>query len=216
MAGTKAHEPASPMQLAAATKELERASSKIKPGSGGYLIGPQDTLEVTVFKVQELSKTVLVAETGTVNLPLVGEVKAAGLTAQALEQDLTTRYGAKYLNKPQISVLIKEYNSQRVTVDGAIKKPGVFPLKGPTTLMHQLAAADGVNTDVSSNEVVIIRNKDGKRTAARFDLDEIKGGKVKDPALEAGDYVLVESSATKTALNNVLKAIPLASLFRVF
>jgi polysaccharide export outer membrane protein len=94
------------------------------PSSSAYKIGPLDVLDISVFKVAELSKSVQVADGGTINLPLVGEVPAAGKTAQEVETDLTAKLGAKYLQSPQVTVFVKEYNSQRVTVDGAVKKPG--------------------------------------------------------------------------------------------
>src|SRR5262249_50768849 len=84
------------------------------PGSAAYKIGPQDVLDISVFKAPELARTVQVADSGSVNLPLVGEVHAAGKTAQEIERDLAKRLGAKYMQSPQVTVYVKEYNSQRV------------------------------------------------------------------------------------------------------
>ena len=86
------------------------AEDVAKPGSRegvGYKIGPLDVLDISVFKVPELSKTVQVADAGTINLPLVGEIRAGGMTAQEVERDLTARLDAKYLRKPQVTVLSK-------------------------------------------------------------------------------------------------------------
>src|SRR5262249_36268086 len=95
-----------------AARAAERLTSAATPGSSGYKIGALDVVEFSVFKVPELTRTAQVAETGTINLPLVGEVKAAGRTAQELERELAKKLGAKYLQSPQVSILIKEYNSQ--------------------------------------------------------------------------------------------------------
>ena len=111
--------------------------------AGGYRIGPADVLDISVFNVPELSKTVQVADTGTVNFPLVGEVPAAGKTAQQLERELTAKLGAKYLQNPQVTVLLKENNSQLVTIEGAVKSPGVYPMKGETTLLQSMAHGRG-------------------------------------------------------------------------
>jgi polysaccharide biosynthesis/export protein len=186
--------PASP-EKTAALKAVEKATAASQPGSDGYKIGAQDTLEISVFKVPELSKVVQVADNGAINLPLLGD---------------------KYLNNPQVSVLIKEYNSQRVTVDGAVKKPGMYPLRGNTTLMQVIAGAEGINTEVASSEIVVIRNTSGKKSAAKFEIEDIRSGKIEDPKLVAGDYIMVETSAAKTAMNNLLKAVPLATVFRPF
>jgi polysaccharide export outer membrane protein len=186
------------------------------PGNSAYKIGPLDVLDVTVFKVKDLESHVQVAESGTINLPLVGEVPAAGRTAQEIERDLEKRLGAKYLKNPQVTIYVKEYNSQRLTVEGAVKKPGVYPLKGKTTLLQAIAMAEGQNTDLASSNVVVFRKTDGQRTAARFDVDEIRAGTTEDPTMRQGDVVVVETSTGKVAFNNVVKVIPIATLFRPF
>ena len=106
-----------------------------------------DVLDISVFQVPELTKSVQVADTGTINLPLVGEIAVVGKTAQQVERDLTARLGAKYLQNPQVTVYVKEYNSQQVTISGEIKKPGVFPLKGNTSLLQLIALAGGFEDD---------------------------------------------------------------------
>jgi polysaccharide export outer membrane protein len=144
-------------------------------------------------------------------------VQAAGLTARDLERSLTGALGAKYLQKPQVTVFVKEFNSQRITLEGAIKKPGVYPIQGGLTLLQAVAIAQGLDTAVSDGTAVIFRggNKQ-QRTVARFDIDSIKSGEASDPALQAGDVIVIGTSASKEALNNVLKVLPLASVFRPF
>jgi polysaccharide export outer membrane protein len=183
------------------------------PVSDGYKIGPQDVLEITVFKVPELSKTVQVAaDTGSVNLPLVGDVAAVGRTPQEVERDLTKRLGAKYLQNPQVSVYVKEFNSRRVTVEGAVKKPGVLPYRGETSLLQVIAMSEGL-TENSDSTVVIFRQQDGKRTAAKFDVSAIRTGAADDPAIKAGDVVVAGSSAVKESFNQILKVLPVGGLF---
>lgn len=182
------------------------------PGSSAYKIGAQDVLDISVFKVPEMSKSVQVADTGTISLPLIGEVPASGRTAQEIERDLAKRLGAKYLRDPQVSVFVKEYNSQRITVEGAVKKPGVFPYRGRTTLLQSIALAEGLDA-VSDSNVIVFRTTDGKRAAARFDVAQIRSGKTTDPPLEPGDVVVVETHAVKELFQNLIKAAPLASVF---
>lgn len=198
---------AAPAALSKVAQDLTAGS---KPGTGAYKIGPLDVLEVSVFKVPDLSKTVQVADSGTVNLPLVGEVPAAGRTAQDVERDLAKKLGAKYLQNPQVNVFVKEYNSQRVTIDGAVKKPGVFPIKGRSTLLQMIASAEGL-TEVANSEVVIFRETDGKRAAAKFNIDTIRSGDAEDPALMQGDTIVVGTSALAQSYQNLLKAVPLGS-----
>ena len=196
----------------AAKKEVEKATAVSNPKSNAYKIGPDDVIEVAVFKVPELSKAAQVNESGTINLPLLGEVPAVGRTTREMEQDLTKSLGAKYLRNPQVNVSVKEYNSQRVTLEGDIKKPGIYPFRGRMTLLQLVATAGGFEA-TADTEVIVFRGNDGKTTAAKFEFDDIRQGKAKDPELMSGDVIIVNSSAAKTAFQNVLKALPLAGFF---
>lgn len=180
------------------------------PGDASYKVGPLDVIEVNVFKVPELSKTVQVTEGGTINMPLIGETAVAGRTAQEIEFDLARRLGAKYLQSPQVNIIVREFNSQRVTLEGAARKPGIYPLKGKTTLLQLMAMADGINTEIANNEVVVFRTRDGKRYAAKFDVNEIRTGNAEDPQVLAGDVIVVHTSDVKSAFNGFMKALPLA------
>jgi polysaccharide export outer membrane protein len=183
--------------------------------TSAYRIGALDVLDISVFQVPDLSKSVQVSDTGTINLPLLGEVLVAGKTAREVERDLTAKLGAKYLQNPQVTVYVKEYNSSQVTVEGAVKKPGVIPLKGRTSLLQLIAMADGFDPN-SDWTVLILRQSNGKRAAARFDVDEIQKGRAEDPTLQSGDVIVAGSSAIKSGFNTVLKALPVAGLFAFF
>jgi polysaccharide biosynthesis/export protein len=198
-----------PKLLARAADKLTSAAA---PGNSGYKIGPLDVIEFSVFKVSELTRTVQVSEVGTVNLPLVGEIQAAGRTAQEVERDLTQKLGAKYLRSPQVTVLIKEYNSQRVTVEGAVKRPGVYPIRGGLTLLQVIATAEGLDS-TSDSTVVVFRQNAGKRFAARFDMGQIRSGETNDPPLQSGDVIVAPTSATKAAFDVILKSLPIATVF---
>jgi polysaccharide export outer membrane protein len=189
-------------------------SATLPAGHSGYLIGALDVLEISVFKVPELSKSVQVADTGTINLPLVGEVQAAGKTANEIEKNLTQQLGAKYVKSPQVTVYVKEHNSQRVTIEGAVKKPGVYPIRGTLSLLQLVATAEGVDKDLYSKDVTVFRTVDGKRTPEVFDIDQIREGKADDPPLHQGDVIVVDTSAAKMALQNTLKIVPAAAALR--
>ncbi|MGD9804343.1 MAG: polysaccharide biosynthesis/export family protein [Hyphomicrobiaceae bacterium] len=198
--------------VASAKSAASQLTAPGTPGSLAYKIGPQDVLEISVFKVPELSTSVQVADTGTINLALIGDINAAGRTAQEIERDLVKRLGTKYLQRPQVRVFVKEYNSQRITVEGAVKKPGVFPYRGRATLLQTIAMAEGLDV-VSDTNVVIFRTLNGKRAAARFDISDIRSGKTADPPIESGDVVVVATNTFKETFQNVIKAIPLAGVF---
>ena len=199
---------AEPVRLPASAGTLTAAGT---PGNAGYKIGPADVLDISVFKVPELARTAVVDDEGAVNLPLLGDVPAAGKTSRELERDLAKKLGAKYLQSPQVTVAVKEYNSQRVTIEGAVKTPGVHALKGKTSLLQLVAMSGGLDTATSDSTVVVFRHTEGKRYAAKFDLGPIKKGEVQDPAILPGDVVVANSSAIKSAWGDFLKALPVAS-----
>lgn len=120
-----------------------------------YKIGPQDALQITLYNIPaaEVGVTprttdVLVSQNGNISLPLLGDIRVAGLTVAAAEQELRLRY-VKYLHEPEVGIAVKEYRSQRVSVIGAVNQPGVVPLTGPKTLVDILALAGGVNEKAS-------------------------------------------------------------------
>ncbi len=210
-AGSASVQPAALDQEAALDKIAKAYTSMADPSSKAYKIGPLDVLEITVFKVPDLSKTVQVSEAGTINFPLIGEVEASGKSARELEQFLAKELGAKYLQKPQISVFVKEHNSQRVTVEGAVKKPGVIPMAGGMSLLQAVAISGGTD-EVAESNAVVFRVTEGKRFAARYDLADIRAGRADDPPLQSGDVIIVPTSDLKQGFNTVLRLVPLATL----
>ena len=196
----------------AGMRPIRVAGAGITPSGSGYRIGAMDVLDISVFQVPELTKSVQVADTGTINLPLVGEVMVAGKTAQQVEHDLTAKLGAEYLQDPQVTVYVKEYNSQQVTIQGEVKKPGAFPLKGKTSLLQLIALAGGFEAN-SDSTVLLLRQTNGKRSAATFDVSAIQKGRADDPLLQSGDNIIAGKSAIKAGFNAILKALPIAGLF---
>jgi len=203
-----------------AEQPIAASGARAQPSAFGtvagnsYRIGPFDVLDISVFQVPELTKSVQVADTGTINLPLVGEVRVAGKTPNEVERALTAKLGAEYLQNPQVTVFVKEYNSQSVTVSGAVKKPGVYSLKGKTSLLQAVAMA-GDFDEGSDSSVLVLRQTDGKRMAARFDVSAIQRGQAEDPTLQGGDQIVAGTSAIKKGFNTILRALPLVGSFAI-
>jgi polysaccharide export outer membrane protein len=174
---------------------------------GAYKIGQADVLEISIFKVPELERTVEVAESGTINFPPVGEVSVVGKTVRDIEHDLAKRLEARYLRSAQVTVSVKEFNSQRVTIEGAVMKPGVHALKGKTTLMQLIAMSGGIDRDISDSTVVLFRNADGQRLATKFNVDDIRTGQAQDPLIFPGDMVVANSSPLKAAWSEFIKGM---------
>ena len=185
-------------------------------GATDYRIGAQDLLAISVFGVQELSKEVRVNSNGQISLPLIGGVMAGGRTIPELEDDLAKKYSSGYLQNPQVSVFVKEFTSQRITLEGAFKQPGIFPITGRTTLLQGIAMGGGVDDQVADLAgIVVMRNVGGKRMAAVYDLRQIRRGTVENPELYGDDIIVVEQSGSKTMFRRIIESIPVLGVFSV-
>lgn len=159
-----------------------------------YTIGPRDVLGIAVWGQADLSRDYTVDPDGFVPFPLVGRVKAAGLSPKKLAAHLTELLGRDYLVNPQVIVSVKEYLSQKVQVLGAAEKPGVYYLTGPTTLLEVLSRAGGF-ASTAGKQVLLVRNHgapDGSSAVLRLSLEKIQAG---DPAenarVQSQDIVIV-------------------------
>src|ERR1700723_3445579 len=181
----------------AAPLPLDKAALNLERPEGDYVIGPEDKLTIRVFEVKDLSfDNEQVDASGQIMLPLIGKVKASGQTTEQLEEDITHRL-EKYLQSPQVSVSITESASQKVTVEGNVKNPGVYAVRGHTTLMQAVAMAGGPDDEADTQKVAVIRLDNGLRKAATVDYAAIKNGKAADPLIQGDDVVVVGESQIK-------------------
>lgn len=170
-----------------------------------YRVGPNDLLDVEVLNLDGGKRTVRVNSAGSVTLPLIGAIVVAGLTQEQIETHIASLYGEKYLQNPQVSVFIREFTTERITVDGAISKPGIYPLVGQMTLLRVIALAGGFGNIANRNEVKLFRNGDkGERVVATFDIDRIRAGQDPDPPIRGDDLIVVQRDSTRAWLNDSL------------
>jgi len=180
-----------------------------------YRLGPLDTIDVAVFQEPDLSaKALQVDASGQIALPLVGSVKAQGMTATELSQELERKLGERYLRNPQVTVTVASSVSQKVSVQGEVAEPGVYQLTGPTTLLDVISLAKG-ETDVATlNQIVVFRTVDGHRMGAVFDVASIRRGEAADPVIHGNDLVVVGYSSAKRFWKNIVTSMPVLNVFR--
>ena len=179
-------------------------------GGTTQVIAPGDTLAVDVFQVDTLDATAQVDNSGNISLALVGSVPAAGKTITALEADLEGRYGARYLQRPEITVSMKDSVGQRVTVDGEVRKAGIYPISGQATLLQVIATAGGFNEVGDPSKVYVFRAYGGEQLVAQYSVDAIRSGKRGDPRIYGGDVVVSFASGMKVLGSNLKDALGLA------
>lgn len=178
-------------------------------------LGPLDVLRINFFRVPDLSGEYQVDAFGNLDLPLVGRVSVRDQSPDQFADMLEQKYGAKYLQNPDVTVRVMASNRTAVTVEGGVNTPGVYALPGRTTLLGAIAIARGVNAqDGNAKRVIIIRKRDGKTQAAAFDLTSIRHGEMADPTIYPGDIIAVEGSGLRSVYRDVLQAVPLIAIFK--
>jgi polysaccharide export outer membrane protein len=158
-----------------------------------YRIGPKDLLEIKVVELPELNLAVRVSEDGSITLPLIGRVELGGMTKDAAERKIAALLAEKYVNNPQVSVFIKEYQSNRVALIGAVKTPGMYEMIGTMNLLELISKAGGF-TDNTGNDLYVTREgKDGSQIKLTINLDDliINGNQNLNIPLQPRDIVTV-------------------------
>jgi polysaccharide export outer membrane protein len=157
-----------------------------------YVIGTDDVLTVVVWREKDLSTEVKVRPDGMVSLPLVNDVKAAGLTPEEFRKDLTQRVSG-FVADPSVTVMVREINSRKVFITGEVAKPGPYPLTAPTTVLQLIVQAGGLNEYADAKNIGVLRTVDGKVTRLRFNYKDVARGRglEQNILLKPGDTVIV-------------------------
>jgi polysaccharide export outer membrane protein len=172
------------------TKSGAVTNGTVSPGE--YRIGPEDVLQVFVWKNETLSRTVSVRPDGKISLPLLGDVEAAGQTTGELREVLVKRY-TEFIAAPEISVIVNEVKSIKVSVIGEVLKPGRYELKSQTTVLDVVALAGGFGPFASRAKMAILRPEGGKMKRIPFNFNKAvsEGGEQENFYLQPGDIVVV-------------------------
>lgn len=176
-----------------------------------------DRLSVRVFGEPELSSDQYrVDAAGYFQMPLVGELIAAGQSPSELRAEIARRLAARFIREPQVSVAVAEAAKTKFTVEGQVAQPGVFDATPGSTLLSAIAQAQSPTKVARLDEVLVFRTVDGKRMGARFNLADVRSGQAPDPQILPGDTIVVGFSAAKGAFRDFLQVAPLFSLFTIF
>lgn len=162
------------------------------PVASDYIIGPEDMLQVSIWKNEAMSRTLPVRPDGKISLPLLHDITAAGLTPLQLRDKIAAAL-AEFMPNPEVSVSVMQVNSYRVSVLGEVQKPGVLQLKAPTTVLEALALAGGFRDFASPSKIVIFRKDgSGQTQRLRFNYNRAVGaGGEENVSLKSGDVVVV-------------------------
>ncbi len=158
----------------------------------GYVIGADDVLTIVYWKDKDMTSDAQVRPDGRIALPLLNDVHAAGLTPEQLREKLTEE-SKKYMEDPNITVVVRQINSRKVFITGEVSKPGPYPLTSQTSVMQLLAMAGGLREYANSKKIVIMRTENGKQISLMFNYKDVVAGKnlKQNVDLKPGDTVVV-------------------------
>jgi polysaccharide biosynthesis/export protein len=182
--------------MAQAVPTAPPAASKAAPvgvvTAPDYVIGPDDVLVVMVWREKDVSGEVSVRPDGKISLPLLNDIQAAGLTPEQLRVQLTEA-ALKYIEAPEVTVIVKAINSRKVFITGQVMKAGPYPLAGPTTVLQLIATAGGVLEYADTKNIVILRTENGRQVSYRFNYKDVlrRINLKQNIELKPGDTVVV-------------------------
>lgn len=187
-AQTKAATPAARTAPAPSAAPAPRMSATVP---GDYVIGPEDVLSISVWKNEALSRTLPVRPDGKISLPLLHDVHAAGLTAMQLRDKLSVAL-SEFIPNPDVSVIVSEVRSFRVSVMGEVHKPGVLYFKSDTTILEAIAMAGGFRDFASPSKIVVFRkDANGRTVKIPFNYNKAMKADGENLALKTGDVIVV-------------------------
>lgn len=172
-----------------------------------YRLGLGDVIGVTVLNADQFNRKLRVDSAGKVSLPLLGSVQVAGLTPQEVETVIADALREKYMNDPQVSVFVEESASLRFSIEGAVRTPNVYPLKGRVTLLQAIAAGGGFTKVADTSQVRILRGTGTAQQVLVFDADKIREGLASDPVVLGNDAIIAVPSTGRTVFYETLDTI---------
>lgn len=157
-----------------------------------YVIGPDDVLGIVYWKDKDMTTDAHVRPDGRIALPLLNDVQAAGLTPEQLREKLTEE-SKKYMEDPNITVVVRQINSRKAFITGEVNKPGPYPLTSPTSVMQLIAMAGGLKEYANSKGIIIMRTENGRQISLKFNYKDVIAGKnlKQNVELKPGDTVVV-------------------------
>ena len=191
-AAAQASRPTGPSRTPAGTTATTATTGTAAVVPSDYVIGPEDVLGVLFWREAEMSGDVAVRPDGMITLPLVGDVKAAGLSPGALRDTIQEAAG-KYLTDPNVTVVVRQLHSRKVFITGQVGTPGAFPLTGPRTVMQLIALAGGLLEYADGEHITIMREEGEKTRSFKFNYKDVSKGKKLEQniQLKPGDTVVV-------------------------
>ena len=188
----KAPGPAQAPQAAPAPQSAPSPAASPVTVPADYVVGPEDVLGIVFWRERDMSADVVVRPDGRISLPLLNDVDVDGLTPDQVRERIT-ELSKKFIEDPNVTIVVKQINSRKVYITGNVERPGTFPLLRSTTVLQLIALAGGLKEFANAGEIVLVRNEGGKQVSFTFNYDQLKNRKnlSQNIALKPGDTIIV-------------------------
>ena len=198
------------LQVYAGSELPAPRQSDLAAGIRPYYIGPYDKLTIDVYGIPELAqRDAQVDDTGRITFPPAGRIELGGRTILQAQQIVVERLRAAYVRDPQVTITVKEAQSQNFTAEGEVARPGAFPVVGSMTLLRATALAGGRTEFTAKRHVVVFRVVEGQRLAALYDLKSIEQGAHPDPQIYPNDIIVYGESSARRLFKDLINFSPL-------
>ena len=170
----------------------EAEKTKKSVSNKPYILGAEDVIEVLVWKEDAFSRVVIIRPDGKISLPVIGDVKAAGLTTEELTEKITEKLKG-FIDNPTVTVIVAQINSMKIYIQGEVARPGLYQLKSNTTVLQAISLAGGFSEWAKKDKIIIVREGNGKSSRIPVNYKKIIWGKdiSQSLILERGDTIIV-------------------------
>jgi polysaccharide export outer membrane protein len=184
--------PPKPAPQSPAPQTSPGAARQVTELPDGYVIGPEDVLGIVFWRETEISGDVTVRPDGRITVPVIGELAATGLTPEQLRKEIQTQ-ATKYINDPNVTVVVRTINSRKIFVTGRVADPGTFDMRSAVTVMQAIALAGGLTDYADPKNITVLRKRNGQTQVLKFNYRDVAKGKnlEQNVALQPGDTVVV-------------------------
>jgi polysaccharide biosynthesis/export protein len=182
--------------------------------SEDFRAGPLDAIEIKVLNLPDLDGTYTLNIEGRTKLPLLGDMDLLGLTALEIADLIEDKLSSTFLQSPDVVASLKPAYIEQVTVEGAVETPGTYDVRPGLTLLEAIALSGGAAEDANQRRAIIVRQVEGQRRMAAFDLVSIREGEAADPPIYGNDLIIMDGSKVRSAFLDIVRTGPLIAAFR--
>ena len=193
---------------------LKLPDQQLTTRSEDFRASPFDRIDIKVMDLPDLNGSYMLDIDGRTKIPMVGELNLKDMTALQIASLIEYHLSQTYLQNPDVVVSLEPAYVEQVTIEGAVKSPGMYEVRPGLTLLEAIALGGGASDTSNQRRAIVVRKVDGERQMAAFDLIDIREGKEPDPAVYGNDLIIMDGSQVRSVFLDIVRTGPLLAAFR--